>query len=134
MSCMYTEIHTGIVYVIKIIHQHSVQNFSFYAADGGGIQGLAPAGRNHGEHFHFEETMVGILCSRHFAWLAFCILKYYHGRHQATGMVGIRNIIMTQGVTLMKQTGLLCFADEPQNPFVTSVLASFQQVIIYNHA
>jgi len=33
----------------------------------------------------------------------------------------------TMGVTLMKQTGLLCFADEPQNPFVTSVLASFQQ-------
>jgi len=33
----------------------------------------------------------------------------------------------SMGVTLMKQTGLLCFADEPQNPFVTSVLASFQQ-------
>ena len=38
-------------------------------------------------------------------------------------------MVMIQGVTLMKQTGLLCFADEPQNPFVTSVLASFQQAI-----
>ena len=39
-------------------------------------------------------------------------------------------MMMIQGVTLMKQTGLLCFADEPQNPFVTSVLASFQQAIM----
>ena len=36
---------------------------------------------------------------------------------------------LAQEVSLMKQTGLLCFADEPENPFVTSVLASFEQVL-----
>ena len=36
---------------------------------------------------------------------------------------------LTQEVSLMKQTGLLCFADEPENPFVISVLASFEQVL-----
>ena len=47
-------------------------------------------------------------------------------------MVTILAMVMnvTQEVTLMKQTGLLCFADEPQNPFVTSVLASFEQVML----
>jgi len=40
---------------------------------------------------------------------------------------GWRHLEEAMEVSLMKQTGLLCFADEPENPFVTSVLASFEQ-------
>ena len=74
--------------------------FSIHQVDGGGLQGLASTWRSHG---------ISIL------------LQDGQNLHMMM-------MVLLQGVNLMKQTGLLCFADEPQNPFVTSVLASFEKV------
>ena len=80
-------------------HNHSAH--SIHQVDGGGLQGLASTWRSHG--------IISIL------------LQDEQNLHMMM-------MALLQGVNLMKQTGLLCFADEPQNPFVTSVLASFEKV------
>ena len=72
-----------------------------------------------------EETMVSILPSTILHMLLMMMMMII-----IMVIVMIMVMIMIQGVTLMKQTGLLCFADEHQNPFVTSVLASFEQVMM----
>ena len=97
-------------------HHHSFHNFSIHPADGGGLQGLASTWRIHGKHFLTDDQTI------------FDLVKIMRVTMMVVMMM-LEMMIMIQGVTLMKQTGLLCFADEPQNPFVTSVLASFQQAI-----
>ena len=82
---------------------------------------MASTGRIHGKHFLTDDQTI------------FDLVKIMRVTMMVVMMMVVimmlEMMIMIQGVTLMKQTGLLCFADEPQNPFVTSVLASFQQAI-----